>query len=48
VQGKTSLLEYDNVQNGANHVHSVWRDFDGDFGRDILAEHYKAEHADKK
>jgi Spy/CpxP family protein refolding chaperone len=48
VQGKTFLLEYDNVQNGANHVHSVWRDFDGDFGRDILGEHYKAEHADKK
>lgn len=48
VQGKTFLLEYDNVQNGANHVHSVWRDFDGDFGRDILAEHYKAEHADNK
>ncbi len=45
VQGKTFLLEYDNVQNGANHVHSVWRDFDGDFGTDILAEHYKAEHA---
>jgi hypothetical protein len=32
------------VQNEANHVHSVWRDFDGDFGRDILGEHYKAEH----
>ncbi len=47
VQGKTFLLEYDNVQNGANHVHSVWRDFDGDFGTDILAEHYKAEHPAK-
>jgi hypothetical protein len=44
VQGKTFLLEYDNVQNGANHVHSVWRDFDGDFGTDILAEHYQADH----
>lgn len=44
VQGKTFVLEYDNVQNGANHVHSVWRSFDGDFGRDLLAEHYKAEH----
>ena len=43
VQGKTFLLEYDNVQNNANHVHSVWRSFDGDFGRDILGEHYKAE-----
>ena len=44
VQGPTFLLEYDNVQNGANHVHCVWRDFDGDFGRDILAEHKKEAH----
>jgi Protein of unknown function (DUF3500) len=44
VQGPTFLLEYDNVQNGANHVHCVWRDFDGDFGRDILGEHHKKEH----
>ena len=44
VQGKTFILEYDNVQNGANHVHCVWRSFDGDFGRDILAEHLKKEH----
>jgi hypothetical protein len=41
VQGPTFLIEYDNVQNNANHIHSVWRDFDGDFGRDILREHYK-------
>lgn len=41
VQGPTFLIEYDNVQNGANHVHSVWRDFAGDFGRDLLAEHYR-------
>ena len=41
VQGPTFLIEYDNVQNEANHVHSVWRDFDGDFGRDLLAEHYE-------
>ncbi|MBL9114638.1 MAG: DUF3500 domain-containing protein [Verrucomicrobiaceae bacterium] len=44
VQGKSFLLEYDNVQNGANHVHCVWRSFDGDFGADLLGEHYKAEH----
>lgn len=42
VQGPTFLIEYDNVQNGANHIHSVWRDFDGDFGRDLLREHYLA------
>ena len=41
VQGPTFLIEYDNVQNDANHVHSVWRDFDGDFGRDLLAAHYR-------
>jgi hypothetical protein len=45
VQGKTFLLEYDNVQNEANHVHSVWRSFDGDFGADLLGAHYQAEHA---
>ena len=41
VQGPTFLIEYDNVQNGANHIPSVWRDFNGDFGRDLLKEHYK-------
>ena len=44
IQGATFLIEYDNVQNGANHIHTVWRDFDGDFGRDLLREHYRAEH----
>jgi hypothetical protein len=39
VQGPTFLIEYDNTQNNGNHIHSVWRDFDGDFGRDILREH---------
>ncbi|MEM9158712.1 MAG: DUF3500 domain-containing protein [Verrucomicrobiota bacterium] len=42
VQGPTFLIEYDNVQNKAKHVHSVWRDFEGDFGRDLLREHYEA------
>lgn len=41
VQGPTFLLEYDNTQNNANHVHSVWRSFEGDFGEDILARHYR-------
>ncbi|MBL9157495.1 MAG: DUF3500 domain-containing protein [Verrucomicrobiales bacterium] len=44
VQGPTFLLEYANTQNGANHVHAVWRDFEGDFGRDLLREHYQAHH----
>ena len=42
VQGPTFLIEYDNTQNDGNHIHSVWRDFNGDFGRDILREHVKA------
>jgi uncharacterized membrane protein len=42
VQGPTFLIEYDNTQNDGNHVHSVWRDFTGDFGRDLLREHLKA------
>lgn len=42
VQGPTFLIEYDNTQNDANHIHSVWRDFNGDFGRDLLGEHYAA------
>ena len=41
IQGKTFLIEYDNVQNNANHAHSVWRDFKGDFGMDLLAAHYE-------
>lgn len=40
IQGKTFLIEFDNIQNDANHIHIVWRDFDGDFGRDLLREHY--------
>ena len=40
VQGPTFLIEFDNTQNNANHIHTVWRDFDGDFGRDLLREHY--------
>ena len=39
LQGPTFLVEYDNTQNDGNHIHSVWRDFDGDFGRDLLREH---------
>jgi len=42
VQGPTFLIEYDNAQNDGNHIHSVWRDFNGDFGADLLREHLKA------
>jgi len=44
VQGKTFLIEFDNTQNNANHIHSVWRDFNGDFGKDLLSEHYEHDH----
>jgi hypothetical protein len=40
VQGLSFLIEFDNTQGNANHIHSVWRDFEGDFGRDLIREHY--------
>jgi len=39
VQGPTFVIEFDNTQNDGNHIHSVWRDFESDFGRDLLREH---------
>ncbi len=42
LQGPTFLIEYDDTQNDANHIHSVWRELKGDFGPDVLAEHHKA------
>jgi hypothetical protein len=44
IQSKQFLFEYDNTQNDVNHVHAVWRDFDGDFGRDLLKEHHEKAH----
>ncbi len=41
VQAPGFLIEYDNTQNQANHIHSVWRDFNGDFGEDLLLSHYQ-------
>jgi len=38
------LIEYDNTQNGANHIHSVLRDYTHDFGEDLLSAHYRASH----
>jgi hypothetical protein len=45
VQSGHFVLELDNTQNNANHVHTVWRDFDHDFGVDLLKAHYEAAHA---
>ncbi len=47
VQGPTFLIEFDNIQNNANHIHSTYREFKGDFGHDLLAEHYARDHAGK-
>ncbi len=47
IQGPMLLIELDNTQNNANHVHSVVRDLTNDFGEDILREHYEKEHTKK-
>jgi len=44
VQTPAFLIEYDDTQNNNNHIHSVWRDYNGDFGLDLLAMHYQASH----
>jgi hypothetical protein len=44
IQGPTFLIEYDNTQNNANHVHCVFRDFTEDFGEDLLKIHYEQSH----
>ncbi len=44
IQSPAFLIEFDDTQNHGNHIHSVWRDFKGDFGRDILGEHYRTGH----
>jgi hypothetical protein len=40
IHGPTVLVEYDNSQGGANHIHTVWRDLENDFGGDLLKKHY--------
>ena len=44
IQSSSFLIEYDDTQNNANHIHSVWRDFNGDFGLDLLQQHYQTSH----
>ena len=41
IHGPTVLIEYDNTQNDANHIHTVWRDLENDFGGDLLRRHYE-------
>ena len=40
IHGPTVLVEYDNTQGGGNHIHTVWRDLENDFGGDLLRKHY--------
>jgi hypothetical protein len=44
IQAAAFLIEYDDTQDKANHIHTVWRDFDGDFGLDLLKQHYETSH----
>lgn len=44
IQSPSFLVEFDDTQDHANHIHSVWRDFEGDFGLDLLKEHYQSSH----
>lgn len=44
LQGDDFVFEYDKVQNDANHIHAVWRSKSGDFGDDLLLEHYQTSH----
>jgi hypothetical protein len=44
LRGPNLLIEYDNTQDGANHIHAVWRDTANDWGEDLLAAHYAARH----
>lgn len=45
IQSPDYLIEFDNTQNGANHIHTAVREFKGDFGHDLLREHYAKHHA---
>ena len=44
IQSPSFMVEFDDTQDNANHIHSVWRDFEGDFGLDLLKEHYQSSH----
>jgi hypothetical protein len=46
LHGPRLLIEFDCTQDNANHIHTVWRDPLNDWGRDVLAEHYRHQHDD--
>jgi hypothetical protein len=39
IHGGDFVVEFDNRQDGANHIHSVWRDVENDFATDVMREH---------
>jgi hypothetical protein len=45
LHGPITVIEYDNTQNNANHIHSIWHDLTRNWGRDLLREHYAHGHA---
>ncbi len=47
VQNESFVVEYDNTQGKANHPHSVWRDWENDFGSDLLKRHHEESHGKK-
>ncbi|HZN40959.1 MAG TPA: DUF3500 domain-containing protein [Planctomycetota bacterium] len=47
IHGVHFAIEYDNTQNNANHVHTLWRDFEHDFGGDALRTHLEQQHGRK-
>ena len=44
IHGGQFIVEFDNIQNGANHIHSVWRDVENDFAQDVLRDHRMLYH----
>ena len=44
IHGGNFVVEFDNRQDGANHIHSVWRDVENDFAVDVLREHLLLYH----
>lgn len=48
IHGPMLLIEYDNSQNNANHIHTIVRDLTNDFGEDLLKEHYDRQHTKGK
>lgn len=47
IHGPTVLVEYDDTQNGANHIHTVYRDLERDFGGDVLGAHYRSDRHER-